>query len=57
MVLLFDSGYRHLVCGFGSDDAGLRHDYVMFGPTIASFDFPTLRLFFLTFRYSIPSLK
>jgi hypothetical protein len=29
------------------------HDYVMFGPTIASFDFPTLRLFFLTFRYSI----
>jgi hypothetical protein len=25
----------------------------MFGPTIASFDFPTLRLFFLTFRYSI----
>lgn len=29
------------------------HDYVQFGPTIASFDFPTLRFFFLTFRYSI----
>ena len=29
------------------------HDYLQFGPTIASFDFSSLRLFFLIFRYSI----
>lgn len=29
------------------------HDYIQFGPAIASFDFPNLRLFFLTFRYGI----
>src|ERR1700722_14272571 len=29
------------------------HDYLQFGPAIASFDFSSLRFFFLTFRYSI----
>ena len=29
------------------------HDYIVFGSTIASFDFPVLRFFFLTARYSI----
>jgi hypothetical protein len=32
---------------------GYAHDYALFGPAIASFDFPALRLFFLTTKYSI----
>jgi hypothetical protein len=37
-------------------DQGIRnfaHDYALFGPAIASLDFPVLRLFFLTTKYSI----
>jgi len=34
--------------------SGFAKDYVQFGPAIASFHFPVLRFFFLTFRYSVP---
>jgi hypothetical protein len=33
---------------------GFVHDYLQYGPTIASIHDPLLRFFFLTFRYSIP---
>jgi hypothetical protein len=33
---------------------GFANEYLQFGPGIASFYFPMLRFFFLTFRYSIP---
>ncbi len=33
---------------------GFVHDYLRFGPDIASFHIPLLRFFFLSFRYSVP---